>query len=303
MRVVKRAAFVPSHISGFFLPFITKNPERSGSLNCGPCLDRGVITEVTVKRSEKNSVKVIIDGADTEAPTTRTAARLILSKARGRYSVSIRHRCQVPVGAGYGASGGGALGTALALSAALGLKLKREEILRTAHVAEVTCRTGLGDVGAQARGGLVMTLSYGAPPHGRWINITVPENLRVVCATLGGISTRRVLGNRAVIKRIRAAGRRAFQRTMSRPTVREFLSASKYFMEESGLAGDDVVELVETAEKAGAVGASQAMLGRSIFAFCSQTEAKRVTERIRKKYPEAHLFVARIHKHGASLLR
>ena len=299
MRIARGAAFVPAHISGFFQPFILRSPERSGSRNCGPCLEVGVRTEVHAEPSERSSVEVIIDGEPApEARTSRLAAWEVLARAGGKYRVRIVHRCEVPVGAGYGASGAGALGTAIALSSALGLGMKREEIVRAAHRAEVMCRTGLGDVGAQAIGGLVLTISPGAPPHGAWRRIRVPGDLRIVCATLGTMSTKEVLANRAAMRRVGLAGRRAFERVESRPTLKEFLAASKGFMEESGLADDEIVEVVEIAERAGAMGASQAMLGRSVFALCRGTLAGRVRDEIRRRRPDSHLMIAGVRGRG-----
>ncbi|MEM2874669.1 MAG: hypothetical protein QW567_01400 [Candidatus Hadarchaeales archaeon] len=303
MRQARRVAFVPAHISGFFQPFITENPERSGSRNCGPCLEEGVTTEVEVRRGEGVSLEVLVDGRRERAETTERVAREIMSWCGGGYSVRISHRCGVPVGAGYGASGAGALGAAMALSDALGLERPVEDLQGAAHRAEVICRTGLGDVGAQVIGGLVLTLSPGAPPHGRWMRIPVPEDIRIVCATMGEIPTDEVLGDPSIMRRVRAAGKKAFERVRSSPTVEEFLSASRGFMEETGLADDDVEELVEVAEGAGAMGASQAMLGRSIFAFCRSSSARRVMEEIRKRRDVPYLTVTRVRERGAELAR
>ena len=164
----KASAFVPAHISGFFQVCEASDPERMGSRNCGPCLDIGVHTEVKIEPANRTSVNVFINNKRTPAAkTTLAVIEKLLAIVREPLEVKVAHSCQVPIGAGYGASGAGALGAALALSKALGLRLSRKRLATVAHVAEVNCRTGLGDVGAQALGGLVIGLEPGAPPHGR----------------------------------------------------------------------------------------------------------------------------------------
>jgi len=301
MKCVRRVAFVPAHISGFFQPFILRSPEKSGSRNCGPCLEIGVKTAVRVKPSEKTRIEVRINGGPADAPTTLFVAREIISMTEKKYNILIDHTCKVPICAGYGISGAGALGTALALSAALGLRKSREELQCVAHSAEVVCRTGLGDVVAQTMGGLILTLSPGAAPYGRWRRIPVPDNMRVVCATIGELKTRDILYSPKIMKRAKLAGKRAFERVRACPSLREFLEASRNFMDGLGLADEEVAELVNTAESCGAIGASQAMLGRSIFAFCTPARAKRVREGILNKRPDAWLAVTGVSKRGAEI--
>ena len=112
---MKASVFVPAHISGFFQPCEASVPERKGSRNCGPCIDLGVFTEVKVERSDKNKVRVSIDGRTApEAVTTLAAIKQLLSATGGSFNIEVNHRSQVPIGAGYGASGAGALGAVLA---------------------------------------------------------------------------------------------------------------------------------------------------------------------------------------------
>lgn len=277
----KATAFVPAHISGFFQPCEAKMPERTGSRNCGPCLELGVLTQADAEPANRTSVKVFIDGKRApEAETTVTAVKHLLSMARGSFKVKVHHSCQVPVGAGYGASGAGALGATLALSKALGLYLARDKLTAIAHVAEVKCRTGLGDVGAQAFGGLVIGVQPGAPPHGRWKRILVPRDLKILCATLGPLSTRDLLRDEDFKRRAVKLGECAMNTLTEKPTPAQFVNVSREFAEGLGLLDRELQELIRVALEAGAIGASQAMIGRSVFALARGSNV----ESVKKKF-------------------
>jgi len=265
---MKASVFVPGHISGFFQPCEASTPERTGSRNCGPCIDLGVLTEVEAKPSNRNDVRISIDGKPAfEAITTSTAIKQLLKMIDGSFKINVNHRCQVPIGAGYGASGAGTLGAVLALQKVLELNLAKQKLVEVAHVAEVKSYTGLGDVGAQAFGGLVIGLEPGAPPHGRWSRIVVPSGVKVMCATLGPISTKEFLRDANFRRRAGELGAAALKDLLRQPNIARAISCSRDFAEKLGLFDDELRELAEAAERSGAIGASQAMLGRAMFAF------------------------------------
>lgn len=297
------SAFVPAHISGFFQPYHTKIPERTGSRNCGPCLNLGVFTKVKVERSYRAGIKVLINGKNApEAKTTLTAVKQLLRMDYKPLSVEVNHFCQVPIGAGYGASGAGALGVVLALAKALGLRASRERLVAAAHVADVICYTGLGDVGAQARGGLVIGLEPGAPPYGRWRKIKVPLGVKVICATLGPIPTEKFLRDDEFKKRAGELGGVALNEILKQPDIRRFVSVSLDFAEKLGLLDDELRELIKVAEKAGAIGASQSMLGRSVFAFASGEKANRVRKAFLEVLEPASVMVTEVYNKRAYAL-
>jgi pantoate kinase len=191
-------------------------------------------------------------------------------------NLEVHHRVGVPVGAGYGASGSGALGVALALPKVLELKLAREGAAKIAHMAEVECRTGLGDVGAQALGGLVIGLEPGAPPHGRWGQISFPKDVKVVCGTFGGLPTAKLLREEIFCERSKRLGGLALKKLLVNPTPKNFMEVSREFAEALGLLDDEIRTLIEAAVKAGAIGASQVMLGRAVFALVKEEKLEQV---------------------------
>ncbi|MDI6819816.1 MAG: hypothetical protein QMC89_02785 [Candidatus Hodarchaeaceae archaeon] len=271
------SAFVPGHISGFFqICDEAKEFERRGSRNCGPCIDAGVLTEVKVEPAGRSSVDVLINAERApEALTTFEAVQQILRMVSKPLRITVSHSSQVPIGAGYGASGAGALGAVLALSEALGLGLARQRLVAIAHVAEVKCSTGLGDVGAQSLGGLVVGLEPGAPPHGRWSQISTPKNIKVICGTLGQLSTRELLHDDVLRKRSKEFGGLALRKLVEKPTLQNFMSVSREFAEALGLLDDELHALLKTVLSADVMGASMVMLGRAVFALVKGEKLER----------------------------
>jgi pantoate kinase len=177
--------------------------------------------------------------------------------------VTARVTCEtpLPVGAGFGVSGGAALGAALAANAAFGLARSENDLVGVAHAAEVEAGTGLGDVVAQARGGVPIRLQPGAPGHGRLDGI--PASARVEYRSLGGLSTADVLAGDTTA--LSEAGARALAALREEPTLPAFLRLSRAFAEETGLPTEDLCAVLEAVAAAGGR-ASMAMLGETAFA-------------------------------------
>jgi pantoate kinase len=299
----KVSAFVPGHISGFFQVCEASDLERKGSRNCGPCIDIGVTTRVEVRPSDRTKVKIFInDKQAPEAQTSFVAAEQILRDAPEPSDVIVKHYSQVPIGAGYGASGAGAFGVALALSKALGITISKTEAVRVAHIAEVTCGTGLGDVGAQMTGGLVIGIEPGAPPHGRWQRISVQNDIRIVCGTLGPLSTKELLRDKKILERSKKYGRIALKKLLSYPEIKNFVNVSSEFAESMGLLDDDMRALMEVATSAGAMGASMVMLGKAVFAPVEKENVAAVKKAFLKRLDPNFVLVVGIDEVGAKLI-
>ena len=299
----KASAFVPAHISGFF-QVCDESPEfeRRGSRNCGPCIDAGVLTKVKVESTARTSISVYINNERAPgAKTTLAAAENLLNLVHEPLEVTVAHSCQVPIGAGYGASGAGALGVTLALSKALGFDLPRERLIAIAHVAEVTCCTGLGDVGAQALGGLVIGLEPGAPPHGRWERIRLPKYVKVVCGTFAGLPTTKLLREEGFRERSKRLGGLAMKKLLEKPTPQNFMKVSREFAEALGLLDDELRALIEAVSKAGAIGVSQVMLGRAAFALVKEEKLEQVRRAFLEFLEPGAVIVANISGRGTAL--
>jgi pantoate kinase len=230
-----------------------------------------------------------------------TVVQQILPMIAKDSKVIINHSAQMPIGAGYGASGAGALSAALALSKVLDLGFTRSKMIEIAHVAEISCRTGLGDVGAQAIGGLVIGSEPGAPPYGKWLQIPLEKNIKIVCATLAPLSTKELLEDVELREKSRRFGAIAMKNLLKEPNLKNFIQVSYDFSEELGLLDDELLGLVKAANSAGAIGASTVMLGRAVFALAKVTDLKRVKKAFSELVDKDAIFKADFDTKGARL--
>ena len=141
--------------------------------------------------------------------------------------------------------------------------LSEDELVTVAHGAEVQAGTGLGDVVAQARGGMPLRLEPGAPAHGRMDGIPSGPR-RVEYLALGQLSTEEVLSGDT--EALSAAGERAIAAVAGDPTVGQFMQSARRFAREAGLLTDELTDVVTAVSDAGGE-ASMAMLGETVFAL------------------------------------
>jgi len=247
-------AFVPGHVTGFFSSHPDDDPTKAGSRGAGLALTDGV--EVTARRADDPDVT--LDGERVEID----AVGVVLDALSARDRVAVEVASDLPLGTGFGVSGAAALGTALAGNAVLERNLSENELVTVAHGAEVQAGTGLGDVVAQARGGVPVRLEPGAPGHGYLDG--VPARGRVEYLAFGELSTESVLSGDT--DRLTAAGREALSRLVAEPTLPRFMYASRRFAREAGLLTERVRETVREVSEAGGE-ASMAMLGETVFAL------------------------------------
>ena len=301
-------AFSPAGISSFFQVCdrgpdgSPLRPERVGARGGGFVISTGVLTEVRVEESSEVAIDVYINGrAAPEAETTRRVASRLLSMVDAPYHVTVHHKVDVPIGAGFGSSGAGALSTALALSRALGLHLTYNQAGMVAHVAEVECKTGLGTVGPLMLGGCVVTVEPGGPGYSLIDRIILPPDCRVVAATISSISTKSVLSG-ANLRAINEAGERTLKSIMDDPSPENFMESCRRFAVESGLATERAMRMVDAAVEAGAIGATQNMVGEAVHALATAEHVDGVVEAFRKFVPDDRILVAEVSPHGARIL-
>ena len=249
-------AFAPAHVSGIFIIDIKNEPGLSGSMGCGVCLEDGAVTKVAA--AQETTVK--INGTSSKAPTTLSAIKSLTSQP-----VLVETEINIPIGAGFGASGAGALSAVLALNEALSLNLTFNELAQAAHTAEVTNRTGLGDVAGQTVGSIDIRKKAGIPPVG--IIDRIPcRGITISWLSFGEISTRSILSDDLKKKSINKAGKSRFKELLKKPTIENFFRQSKAFACEIGLMSAKVEDAIEAVEAEGGF-ASQAMLGNTVFAI------------------------------------
>ncbi len=302
-------AFSPAGVSSFFeicdrTPDgkMIDNPERIGARGGGFALNKGVSTEVIVVEAEEKQIQVFINGEFyPEAETTKYVVELLTDKVSENYAVTVKHRVEVPIGAGFGSSAAGALGTAFALNRVLGSHLTSNQLGRVAHVAEVKCRTGLGTVGPLLFGGCGLTLEPGAPEYARLDRIPVSPNHRIIAGTFRPYPTKEMLASPEKREIINKWGRKTLQKILAEPSLENFMEACKQFANRTGFTTKRVQKLIELSEKAGAIGATQNMLGEAVHALVTVDKMKSVHEAFRKLLPEEKIIITNIDLRGARI--
>jgi pantoate kinase len=245
-------AFVPGHVTGFFTSDPDPDPTKAGSRGCGIALSEGVT--VTVRPSD--SVSVALNGEEIAMEAVERVLGALDATA------SVRGVTDLPLGSGFGVSGAMALGTALATNTAFDRRLSRNELVTIAHGAEVQAGTGLGDVVAQAQGGVTIRLEPGGPQDNALD--AIPARGRIEYHVIGDLATDEVLeGNTDAIT---MAGNKALSDVVGEPTLDRFMRASREFARESKLLTAPVRDVVLDVNEAGGT-ATMAMLGETVFAL------------------------------------
>jgi len=253
-------AFCPGHVTGFFEICPSEEILAMGSRGAGMCLSLGATSSLEVKKSAAQKIAITINGSAAPAPVTRTALKYLLHDEKMSVKVDIVH--DLPLSQGFGMSAAGALSASLALAHAL--EVRRQSAFEAAHVAEITHKSGLGDVSALHKGGITIRVKPGLPPRGRVLRIDGTPD--VVLAVLGReLKTSSVLSNPQKRKKINQSGGKMVELLLGNPAIEKLMELSYSFSVSSGLASKKVIEASTAASKLGM--ASMAMLGNSVFAI------------------------------------
>ena len=260
-------AFSPGHVTAFFEVFEDADPRRKGSRGAGLSLSLGVTTVARVREAPRPSLDVLVNGKRARAEVTEAAARKVLGEES--FEVKLLADTPLPVSQGFGVSSAAALSTTLALDDALGLGLARDELVTLAHVAEVECGTGLGDVVPASLGGMDLRLRPGAPGHAVVRRFEVHKDL--LLAVVGPeLLTRSVLRNLQKVAAINRYGGACADAFSGDPRFERLFDLGNEFAEATGLAGKTVLEVVRASRMFGR--AAMAMLGNSVFAEAGREE-------------------------------
>lgn len=260
-RKFKGEAFAPAHITGFFeICDQSDDVLKKGSRGSGLCLDRGVTTSVSLtETTDEPTRKVFLDGKACKAPVTQ----MVIDDLASRYNIVVKSKLDFPIGQGLGMSAAGALSTALAIADAL--DLPREKAVHAAHKADVLSRTGLGDVGPAAQGGMTIRLRPGIPPLGQIRSIPVDPDVEILVAIVGPpMSKPKILTDPSRRKAINRAGTDCVEKMSRNPTLDNLLVLSRGFAERCGLMPSIVEKALKAVDHFGK--ASMSMIGSSVFA-------------------------------------
>lgn len=253
-------AFCPANISLIFETYPAEPPHGRGSLGVGITLEAGVTAKVCLAPGARESV-ILVGGEAWEFPTVRQVLRKL-----SPVPLQVELEAAFPFGCGFGMSGASALSVALAVDALGQSGKSREELGMTAHQAEVDQATGLGDVGGQFNGGIMIKTR----PH-RPLQV---DHLPIPPQTLhyrihGPILTREVINSTEKLQRINAAGHSALAAIShaSPPvrTLKALFEISYQFAVESGLLASPQVAADIAAAQAAGHAATMIMLGNAVI--------------------------------------
>jgi pantoate kinase len=279
------------------------DPERVGARGGGFGIEKGTTTEVTVSNARTNRVRVFINGKEaSEAETTRLVAQTLLRRVKKGHNVVVKHEVEVPIGAGFGTSAAGALNTALALSRALDLDLTYNQLGKVAHVAEVKCKTGLGTVGPLMIGGCILTLEPGAPGIALLDRIPITTDHVIVAGVLEPTPTKEVLSSLEKRREVNKWGRKTLEEILSGPSLENFLACCLDFAEKTGFMTERLRRLVKVAERAGAIGTAQNMVGEVVHTLTTSENARNVVQAFKEVLPQEKIIMARVDIQGARLI-
>ena len=250
-------AFCPGHISGYFKKIVGDTITTTGSIGAGIVISEGVTA--TVKPSDRISICIrrkISPKTSFEVSSGSPLLEHVLEHLN--LTASVVTECTLPIGAGFGLSAAALLATLTALNHLFDRGMNAEEIAQCAHAAEVTHRTGLGDVAACQGGGRVVRSGPGI--HGLIERrYDMPEPLYAV--SFGPIHTPTVLGSSAQMELASSA----FPKTTP-GNVEDFFLLSRLFAQQSGLMTPEAQNVIRKCDAAG-IPSSMTMLGNGVFAY------------------------------------
>jgi pantoate kinase len=250
-------AFCPGHISGYFKKISGDTIASTGSIGAGIVISEGVTS--TVRPSDKISISIHQKSSNGTSFEIASDSPLLTSVMEEMdMTASVITECTLPIGAGFGLSAAALLATLTAANHLFDRGMSPGTIAQCAHAAEVTHRTGLGDVAACQAGGWVIRSGPGILGRiERRFDMTDP----LYAVSFGPISTPSVLGSPALLEQVSSA----FPKTMPE-NIADFFLLSRQFSEQSGLITRQAKSIIRHCDAAG-VPSAMTMLGNGVFAY------------------------------------
>lgn len=272
--------YVPSHITGFFVPFFSDDCFKTGSTGAGVSLSLGLKTKIKVGNG-CGLVNIKLNGAElnhADAPVSLNCINLIRERYPSFFTskdILIEHECDVPVESGFGASASAALGISFSVKDLI--NISTEECVKIAHETEVINLSGLGDVIAEVKGGVEIRKTPGV--DGIIENIPA-DRLKVLAISLGKKKTESVLKDPEKLRIIEKCGSKLLDKLISEPSVEKLMECSKTFTYKTGLMSKEVIDLMEVISEINSFEASGIMIGEGVFTFISEEDQDRILERV-----------------------
>ena len=294
------SAFCPAHITGFFKAELEGNdPNYLGSLGAGFSIQKGVKTTVILSsRNPSNATKFHIQIKGFKTGDVRVSEYVLneFLANNDNYFADVIHELDVPVGYGLGCSAAVALSLALALNQALDAGYSKIEVAQIAHLAEIRCKTGLGDVLASYHGGFEIRTKSGAPGVGKLEKIDPKEKLNALIVCFNPISTKKFLGEK--ISLVNGLGGKMVQELVKTKDINEFQDKSIKFAKYIKVVTPKMEKVISNLRK-NRIKCGVALFGETIFSLVSTSEKKKVLQ-ILEKY-DGFILSSKIDNSGARL--
>ena len=301
---MEATAFCPAHVTGFFKAHLDDKQndlEKIGSMGAGFSIKQGVTTRVKIetRNEQESSFEVISKGYQSDKVNV---SEYVLNEflKLGDFSTKffrIQHDVSVPVGYGLGSSSAVALSLAFALDQALQTKLDRTRIGQIAHNAEVSCKTGLGDVLASFHGGFEIRVKPGAPGIGQ-VEKIVTEKISIIMICFSPISTSKFIKER--LSQINGLGGKMVNKLVESKDYEHFQDMSLEFAEYVDIMTPRMQKLVDELYE-NDIRCGIALFGETVFSMVPQGK-KRDVLRIMQKYTDGIIIKSELDDDGARVL-
>ncbi|MHA1125853.1 MAG: pantoate kinase [Candidatus Heimdallarchaeota archaeon] len=292
---------VPAHITGLFQIHPHDDPLKMGSCGAGFSIDNPVLTIAQYKESPTDEVEILYNNQIIDGIVSLNVFKEFKEFTKGK-RVFIQHYSKLPMQAGFGSSGAGSLGAAFSLNELFSATKSREELSQIAHVAEVNCKSGLGDVIAQMHAGGEIRVEPGAPGIGQVKKLDWPDEYKILSIYLGKMSTKKIITNVEHIKKINEASSNLLIELEKEPTVEKFVEVSYQFAKETQLMNERVEKLVTELRKK-KYKASMIMLGESIFVVGKYNKLQNCKEELKINYPQAKTWLDNLAVQGPQFIK
>jgi len=301
---MEATAFCPAHITGFFKAHLDgsqDNLENLGSMGAGFSIKQGVTTKVKIQTmgNQSSNFKITTHGYQSDKTDV---SQYVLNEFLKLEDFSdkffdIEHDISIPVGYGLGSSGAVALSLSFALDQALDTKLEKTMIGQIAHNAEVSCKTGLGDVLASYHGGFEIRVKAGAPGIGHVEKIAI-DKISVIMICFSPISTNKFIKER--LSQINGLGGKMVNQLLETKDYGHFQDMSLEFAKYVDVMTPRMQKIVKELSDNG-IKCGIALFGETIFSMVPQNDESKVLK-ILQKYSDGIIIKSELDDIGARVL-
>lgn len=234
--------YCPGSLSFIFRKIENRSYYKTGSLGVGCTINKGVV----VKLTNSKKFEILFNNKPIDFPTVSFAYHELT-----HIPVTINITAQLPLGYGFGISASSTLASIFALNKLLSLGKSTKFLIRLAHKAEIINRTGLGSIGTQIVGGLLVKKTSGIPFS---YKILPFEGKYIYATVIGKMETPAVLGNKKQMTLINKVSDEILRQIFIQKiiTLDDIFEYSLDFVKKSGLLiNNDVADLINSVRDKG----------------------------------------------------